>query len=268
MNTQSHIANSADGVPIHYDVRGSGVPALVFVHGWCCDRHYWDHQVGHFASHYAVVSLDLAGHGTSGRERAQWTTPAFGQDVVAVVEQLGLEQAVLIGHSMGGAVIVEAAQPLSAEVIGMVGVETWHDVEHVRTAAEVDEFLAPFRTDFVEAMRALAPNLFAPSTDATLVEEIMTAMAKTLPQIGIGAWEELMVYNRMLREGLQQVQAPKTAINSTHPLTTNIEAAQHCGIEVVLMSGVGHFVMMEDPQTLNHLLEEAIQAFIDPREPQ
>ena len=42
MHAQSHVAISADGLPIHYDVQGNGGIALVFVHGWCCDRRYWD----------------------------------------------------------------------------------------------------------------------------------------------------------------------------------------------------------------------------------
>jgi pimeloyl-ACP methyl ester carboxylesterase len=102
MHAHSHIALSADGVPIHYDVQGTGALALVFVHGWCCDRHSWDRQVDAFAPSYTVVRLDLAGHGASGQARTQWTMAAFGQDVVAVVEQLRLVQVVLIGHSMGG----------------------------------------------------------------------------------------------------------------------------------------------------------------------
>src|SRR5262245_56964945 len=121
MHTQSHVATSADGIPIHYDVQGNGAIALVFVHGWCCDRRSWDQQIAHFAPRYTVVCLDLAGHGASGRDRTQWTIPAFGQDVVAVVEQRGLGQVVLIGHSMGGPVIVEAARCLPAAVIGVVG---------------------------------------------------------------------------------------------------------------------------------------------------
>ena len=63
MHVQSHVAISADGVPIHYDVQGNGATALVFVHGWCCNRRFWDRQVGYFAPHYTVVSLDLGGHG-------------------------------------------------------------------------------------------------------------------------------------------------------------------------------------------------------------
>ncbi len=105
MKSGPDIALSFDGVPITYEVGGSGAPALVFVHGWCCDRHYWDEQVDHFAAHYAVVTIDLGGHGASGRQRTAWTMSAFGRDVVAVVERLGLPQAVLIGHSMGGFII-------------------------------------------------------------------------------------------------------------------------------------------------------------------
>ena len=94
------VAISPDGVPIYYETQGTGQPALVFVHGWSCDRSYWERQVGHFAHQYQVVAIDLAGHGESGLNRQAWTMPAFGEDVVVVVEKLGLEQVVLIGHSM------------------------------------------------------------------------------------------------------------------------------------------------------------------------
>ena len=116
----------------------------MFVHGVCCDGRFWDGQVNHFAPHYTVVRLDLAGHGTSGRDRPQWTMSAFGQDVVAVVEQLRLAQVVLIGHSMGGAVIVEAARRLPTAVIGLVGVDVspWKDVEQPRTPAQIAALLA------------------------------------------------------------------------------------------------------------------------------
>src|SRR5918994_764401 len=95
--------------------RGWG-PALVFVHGWSCDRSYWSRQLPHFAGRHNVVAIDLAGHGESGVGRQAWTMPAFGDDVVAAVEQLGLESTVLIGHSMGGDVIVDAALKLPDRV--------------------------------------------------------------------------------------------------------------------------------------------------------
>jgi pimeloyl-ACP methyl ester carboxylesterase len=241
MNVQSHVAISPDGLPIRYDVQGDGAIALIFVHGWCCDRRCWDRQVEHFAPHHTVVCLDLAGHGLSGRDRTQWTVPAFGQDIVAVVEHLGLEQVVLIGHSMGGRWIVEAARRLSTAVIGLVSVDTWADVEQTPTPEEVAARLEPFRAHFVEAMRTFVRGLFVPTSEPTLVEHVMASMSAAPPHIGIGAAEEAWGDNRQLREGLQEVTAPKIAINNAS------------------------FVMLEDPQMFNRLLDDAVQKFLKAR---
>jgi pimeloyl-ACP methyl ester carboxylesterase len=92
--------SSFDGVPISYEVHGSGKPALVFVHGWSCDRSYWDAQRIPLSNHYQIVTVDLAGHGQSGMGREEWTIASYGEDVAAVVKELDLENAILIGHSM------------------------------------------------------------------------------------------------------------------------------------------------------------------------
>ncbi len=119
---------SADGTPIHYLVDGSGEPALVLIHGWACDASYWDNQVPAFAATHRVVRVDLAGHGASGAQRARYTVQAFGEDVRAVVEQEKLGRVILVGHSMGGDVMLEAARLLPGKVLGLVAVDTLHDV--------------------------------------------------------------------------------------------------------------------------------------------
>jgi pimeloyl-ACP methyl ester carboxylesterase len=113
-------ALSSNGVSIRYEAHGTHGRPLVFVHCWSCDRRYWRGQVEHFGRGHRVVTVDLAGHGESGTGRAEWTMPAFGEDVVAVVEELGLEDVVLVGHSMGGDVIVEAALRLQGRVAALV----------------------------------------------------------------------------------------------------------------------------------------------------
>ncbi|MFC2038592.1 alpha/beta fold hydrolase, partial [Chloroflexota bacterium] len=121
--------NSADGVSIAYSVSGSGSPPLVFVHGWCCDKNYWDPQLSHFSQNHKVVAIDLAGHGDSGLERDEWSMSAFGEDVAAVIRELDIEQVILIGHSMGGPVIIEAAQIVPERIAGLIGVDTFQDID-------------------------------------------------------------------------------------------------------------------------------------------
>jgi pimeloyl-ACP methyl ester carboxylesterase len=258
---QSGVAKSSDGVPIHYDVYGTTGPALVFVHGWCCSRRHWDKQTDHFAAHYKVVTIDLGGHGESGRARSRWTMQAFAQDVGAVVEQLGVEQYLLIGHSMGGSVIVEAARRMAKPPLGLVGVDTWRNLDQVLTSEQVAEMLAPFRTNYAGAARAFVDSMFLPTSPATLVEQISGAMSGVPEAIGLGAMEELRGFGREVQLGMRATKAPKVLINSTYR-PTDIEAARRYGIEVHLMPNVGHFVMIEAPQAFNQRLEAVLATML------
>jgi pimeloyl-ACP methyl ester carboxylesterase len=168
MTMTAGLSIPSDGVPIHYEVHGSGPAALVFVHGWCCNRGYWAEQIEHFAPDHTVVTIDLAGHGESGRGRAEWTMQAFGQDVAAVVRQLGLRRVVLIGHSMGGPVIVEAAALIPENVVGLVGADTWRSLSLTRTPEQAYEGLADLRADFLLSAQARVRGMFIPSSSRAL----------------------------------------------------------------------------------------------------
>lgn len=251
-------AVSFDGTPVRYEVRGAGTPTLVFVHGWCCDRTYWEKQLDHFARRYQVVAVDLAGHGESGLERQAWTMPAFGRDVAAVVEKLGPEKVLLIGHSMGGPVIVEAARLLTGRLVGLVGADTYRTLGHIRTRQEIDESLAPLRANFVEGAREFVRGMFLPSSSPDLAQRIVDDMSEAPPEVAIGASEANRSNDLNLIAGLQELKAPVIAINSDYR-PTDTEAAQRYGVKIKLMSGVGHFVMLEDPETFNCILEETVK---------
>jgi len=179
---------STDGIPVCYEVHGTGEPALVFVHGWSCDRSYWSRQIDYFATRYQVVAIDLPGHGDSGAGRQAWTMPAFGDDVVAVVEKLALSEVAMIGHSMGGDVIVEAALHLPGRVIGLVWADTYSSLGDPRTHEQIEQFLAPFREDFVTATSDLVRQMSLPNSDAVLVDWVVDDMSAAPPQIAVDAW--------------------------------------------------------------------------------
>ncbi|MCH7887561.1 MAG: alpha/beta hydrolase [Candidatus Marinimicrobia bacterium] len=140
-----NVATSADGVPISFSVYGEGTPAIIFVHGWCWGQNNWNGQILELSRQNKIVTIDLAGFGKSGHGRTDWTMEAFGEDVVSVVEKLGLEQVVLVGFSMGDKVIVEAARLMPERIIGLVGVDNFKNVEQKLTDEQIDGFIA--RTD-------------------------------------------------------------------------------------------------------------------------
>ncbi len=255
------VALSPDGVRVCYEVHGKGSPAVLFVHGWSCDRRYWDQQLRYFGERYQVVAIDLAGHGESGVNRQAWTIPAFGGDVVAVAEQLGLKQMVLIGHSMGGDVIVEAARSLAGRVAGLVWVDTYRTLGRTQSQEEVDTFLTPFRTDFVTATRNLVRRMFLPSSSTSLVEWVVADMSAAPPEVAVNWLEHGATCELAILTGLREISAPIVAINPDYR-PTDIAALQRFGVRTVLMSGVGHFAMMEDPERFNRLLAGTIGEFM------
>jgi pimeloyl-ACP methyl ester carboxylesterase len=249
---------SPDGVRIAYVTDGAGAPPLVFVHGWSCDRRYWDWQLRGFAKYHRVVGVDLAGHGDSGANRARWTIDAFGGDVAAVVDALDLERPILIGHSMGGDVIAETARRLKRPVAGLIWVDTYKRLGTPRTPDEIAAIVRPFRDNFAETTRAFVRGMFLPGTDAGLVDLVAGDMASAPPEVAVGALEAALAYDREMPVALKALKLPVIAINPETPATDLASMTAH-GVEVMLMSDVGHFPMMESPERFNRILRTAIE---------
>jgi pimeloyl-ACP methyl ester carboxylesterase len=186
--------------------------------------------------------------------------PAFGADVVAVVEKLELEGLVLIGHSMGGDVIVEAALDLPGRVMGLVWADTYSTLGDPRTPEELEEFRSPFGEDFVAATRALVREMFVPGSDADLVEWVVDDMSAAPPEVAVDALQHAIGNDGAILAGLQELTAPVVAINPDYR-PTDTEALRRHGVKTVLMAGVGHFLMMENPETFNRLLLETVEGF-------
>ena len=263
LTSATRFVRSPDGVRIAYEVHGNGSQALVFVHGWSCDRSYWRGQVDAFAPHYTVVTLDLAGHGESGLgHTGSWSIHAFGGDVAAVVKHLRLTNVILIGHSMGGDVVTEAARQLPGRVSALIWVDTYKQLRTARSPAQVDSFVAPFRADLRRATQRFVRGMFVPTSDSALVERTATAMSSAHPQVAIGALESALGYSREIRRALAAIRLPVIAINADNAPTDTASLREH-GVDVAIMHGVGHFMMLEDPKRFNDLLDGAITSLTD-----
>jgi pimeloyl-ACP methyl ester carboxylesterase len=262
--TMERRAISADGIPLAFDIRGSGAPTLVFVHGWSCDRSYWRGQVDDLAREFQVVTVDLAGHGASGAGRQGWTMAAFGGDVVAIADELGLTEMVLVGHSMGGDVIVEAAGGLGDRIVGLVWVDVYRALGgEPDTDEELDAFTAPFVSDFAPATRAFTREMFRPETDADLVDWVVADMSSAPPELALEALRNAMSAEPATVAGLAAIDAPKVTINPDYR-STDVESLRRHGVETIVMPGSGHFLMLEHPATFNGILRQVVARFTAP----
>jgi len=255
----SGTATSPDGIPIRYHAAGKGDPALVFVHCGGCEQGFWDGQMAHFAAKHRVVALDLAGHGQSGVGRKDWTMPAFGEDVVSVVEALGLKRVVLIGHSLGGPVVLEAARRMPGRVAGLVLVDTLVDFEQRLAAEEVEKYLSALQADYRATTTAMVSQLlFSASTPEPVKARVLETVLSVPQEIFVAAARSSLAYDPL--PALREIKAPIRAINSDL-FPTNVEGNRRYvpGYQVAIMKGVGHYLMLEQPEAFNALLAWALR---------
>ena len=253
-----------DGVRIAYDVRGHGPVALVFLHCWACNRAFWRQQADVFAASHEVVTIDLAGHGDSGRNRAHWSISGLADDVVAVVDHLALRQIIFVGHSMGGPVALEAVRRLRGRVVGVVLVDTLHDVSHRRTPSEARADADQLRRDFKGYFADLSA-MFSKSSSREVRSWVEQQAQSADPPTMIAL--KLDTPNQDPVGLLEHARVPIRAINARPPLsdaTNTEENKRHADYEATLIDDAGHFLILEQPRRFNAALEHWISSLTAP----
>lgn len=260
---ETETVSSFDGVDIHYRVRGVGNFTLVMVHNWCGNMTYWKHQIPAFSSGYKIVTIDLAGHGLSGAGRDEWTIDALAEDVAGVVKRLREQNVILIGHGLGGPVVLEAAAKLPEAVIGVVGVDTFKDhYMESYTPRQVEFVMRPWREDFQGRMRDyVLETLFPDHVDEELKKTILLDMLDHPSHPALDILESLLEYDGS--QGFAAVDVPIHSINSMLRASSYQTAERHAeNFSYIYQSQAGHFPMMENPDFFNKLLAGVLEDII------
>ena len=250
---------SDDGVMINYYIKGSEKKALVFVHGYSCSSEYWWPQLEYFSKNYTTVAVDLAGHGESGLNRKEYSMEAFGDDVKSVIEHLDLNQVVLIGHSMGGPVIVKAARSLGTKTRLIIGVDTFHDLttEGIGGFARI-AVNTMFQLFYDSMTEDSIDDFFIERTDNDLEEWIRNDALKSPKNISQGTLDALLTMN--YPESLSELSVPMIALNARSFRETKLDSNfdTYKDLQIEFMEEVGHFIMLERPDEFNKWLESKI----------
>jgi pimeloyl-ACP methyl ester carboxylesterase len=185
---------------------------------------------------------------------------AYADDVVAVARRVPNGRVVLIGHSMGGPVALQAARRMQDRMIGIVGVDTFQNLANPPAPTEaIERRLAPFRADFGRAMHDYATrSFFTPHSPPELVRRVVEDMATAPPGIVIAS---IIGMNEMnYSAALADIDVPVVAINSDLGPTDAERIRIHAPtFRLKILPGVGHFLMLEDPPRFNALLDETLQ---------
>lgn len=248
------------GVNIDFIDSGIGDTTLLFVHGWCINKTYWTSQVDYFKRKYRIVTMDLAGHGNSGTNRTMWTVEEFGNDVLAVILKLDLKNIILIGHSMSGDIILEAAINTPERVIGFIGIDNFTDVgKDLGKQAGINRYFKSLRSDFKKVGGNYVTSLFYNRTGSEDRARVINDFENTNPLIAIESLEQNVNYSGKESMRLKGLGKKVYLINSDkNPVNRKGFESNGIAYEVQIINGTGHYPMIEKPIEFNSLLEMSI----------
>jgi pimeloyl-ACP methyl ester carboxylesterase len=248
------------------------------VHGFLCSHEDWKFQLKELQKSHEVIACDLRGHGATPGRPHEVSIEHFGGDVAALLNNLELSKPILIGHSMGCRVVLEANRLMPEYIGGIVLVDGSRFGTGDPAAAEAAAQAQIAQTGYTAWATELFRQMFLQSTPAT--ERLVQRAIRQSAEIGGALWPRSARWDAgTLEPALAAVRAPVLVIQTTmrDPKTGKrgpMRPGQtspwldllgskllHCKIEII--PGAGHFPQIEAPDRVNAL----IRAFAGERRP-
>ncbi|HUQ26817.1 MAG TPA: alpha/beta hydrolase [Burkholderiales bacterium] len=253
---------------MHFVRAGQGAPPILFVHGFACSHQDWKFQFEHFSKRHEVVACDLRGHGQTPGRPAECSIEHYGGDVAALIMNLELEKTILVGHSMGCRVVLEAARLAPNKVSALVLVDGSRLASGDPAAAEAAARSA-IGNDYARFASSLFRQMFF--KPSAMADEIVARAVKTSAGFGPELWPRMARWDAgAMDAALAALHAPVLAIQSTTRNAQLQRAPLKRGdtspwleflkkfpnIRTEIVPDTGHFTQLEAPERVNRLIEE------------
>jgi pimeloyl-ACP methyl ester carboxylesterase len=227
---------------------------VVFVHGAGGTHQHWLYQVRDLP-HSPTYALDLPGHGRS-EGQGRDSTSAYGDWLVEFLDAVGEDQAVLVGHSMGGAIVLDAALRHAGRVAGLGLVSTG---ARLRVAPAI---LDGILEDPEAAVRLICDLAFGSETSPETVRLGRRQMGAIPPVVIHGDFVACNAFDVMDR--LEEITAPALVLCGTQDHLTPSKYSVYLRARIArsalhLVEGAGHMVMVERPEAV----VEALSGFLE-----
>ena len=237
------------------DDGGSGGLPVVFAHSLAGNSTHWAAQLDHLRRDRRAVALDIRGHGRSEPPKdGNYTIAAMSGDVAAVVDTLGLDQFVLVGHSMSGGVALAYAGAHPDRVVGLVLLDPIGDGKQI-PAAEAKAYLSGFETSYDSTSREYWTTVAGP--DRAIQKRLLADLEATPREAVVQVLRDLIQFDP--DPALARYNGPKLSIVTPH---NDMPSSLHRlgrGFPHRMVEGTGHWIQLDKPEEINRLLDEFLE---------
>jgi 3-oxoadipate enol-lactonase len=252
------------GINLAYSDQGQGIP-LVFLHAFPFNRSMWEPQLKALSNRFRVISVDLRGHGESDAPLWRYTMDQFADDVKGLLDHLAIQQAVLVGLSMGGYVMFALYRKHRERVRGLVFADTRAEPDSPeQTAWRFRLAQRAYKEGAGTVVEEMLPKLLAPTsyqTKRALVEQVRAIM--TSSQISGIVGDLIAIAERPDSTALlNEISCPTLVlVGEMDALTSPAENKRIAdgipGARFQIIPSAGHLSNLEQPEIFN----EALRSF-------
>jgi 3-oxoadipate enol-lactonase len=258
-------ARASDGIRLHYEVIGrSSAPAVLLIQGLGADKHGWDMQRIALALRYRVIALDNRGAGRSDKPFGAYSLEQMADDAIAVLDAAGVDQAHVVGASMGGAItqIVVLKYP---ERVRSITLACTACRNHPWRRELLDEWATTASERGMGAMTAIAARwVIGPRSFRRIMPAFgwLGPLAMGRPAHAfIAQVRAILATDEAMADSLAEVRVPALVIVGNQDILTprgdSEELAERIpNAELVVISGAAHGLMIEHATTFNRILLE------------
>jgi pimeloyl-ACP methyl ester carboxylesterase len=256
----------SDTVKLHYSEAGQGTP-VVLLHGFPLTSAIWTQQQRQLALRYRVITPDLRGHGQSPAPAGVYEMKSLAGDVLALLDSLEIEQAVIMGHSLGGYVTLAAWRlaPARFLALGLIDSQAGADTAEGRQGRlQLAEKVAAQGSQV--AADAMLPKLFAPGVTAgDPVWEQVRGMILNTQRAGIIGALHGMAARPDSNPILPTIDVPVLVVAGDKDqiiLTAKAEALASAtpNAKLKVIASAGHMTMLEQPAATTAAIDDFLRA--------
>ena len=244
-------------VPIYYETKGAG-PALVFAHGAGGNAAIWYKQIAHFANHYQVITFDHRCFGRTPVPTEPFSVHDFRDDLLAILDELGVDQAHLVGQSMGGFTVLRTALDAPDRVRSLTMSATGGGI--------VNPNPTPALKNLTAGQDGNSRGVLATMSKASAEDPELMQSYESINNFNVNfSWSRLATLlgkdDVIALEQLSQVQVPTLFVAGAEDplfpaelLSSYVPHFANARIEVV--ANAGHSPYFEQPEIFNQLLSD------------
>jgi 3-oxoadipate enol-lactonase len=259
-----------NGTRINYTERGlpNGLP-VVFIHGFPFSHAMWEPQMLALPNDIRAISYDVRGHGDSDVGDGQYLIEFFVDDLIALLDHLVIEQAVVCGLSMGGYIALRAIERNPERFKGLILCDTKSEGDSNEGKLKRAATVKAVRTDGVKAFAAnFVKAVFAPSTfqsNPPVIEKIRSIIEANSPT-GICGTLIAMAARTDTTSSLPTIKVPTLILVGEHDTITPPAASQAmkeqiANAEMHIIAHAAHMSNLENPKEFNERLITFLKQF-------